>query len=68
MSLGPDTVHCDQKKVEDISKIVCEIQESFCLFYNPVTDFDKIAAQFDKLLDCGVFDIILENLRQYAET
>lgn len=29
MNLGPDTARNDPKKVEDSSKIICEIQESF---------------------------------------
>jgi hypothetical protein len=68
MNLGVDTARNDPKKVEDSSKIICEIQESFCLFYSPILDFDKIAAQFDKMLACGVYDIVLEHLRQYADT
>jgi hypothetical protein len=29
----------DQKRVEDLSKILCEIQESFSIFYSPVANF-----------------------------
>lgn len=68
MSLSPDTAGHDPQKVEDGARIVCEIQDSFCLFYSPTLDFAKIAAQFDKLLACGVYDVVLEHLRQYAET
>ena len=34
----------DQKKLEDISKAVAEIQESFCIFINPINDFEKVGA------------------------
>lgn len=34
----------DQKKLEDISKVVAEIQESFCIFINPINDFEKVGA------------------------
>jgi len=67
MSLGAAGSQGDQKKVEDVSRIVCEVQESFCLFYSPVHDFAKVAAQHDKLLECGVYDIALGHVRQYAE-
>lgn len=57
----------DQKKLEDVSKIIAEIQESFCIFINPINDFDKVGSQFDKLLEYGIFDIILEHVKRYAE-
>ena len=44
MNMGIDTARNDPKKVEDSSKIICEIQDSFCLFYSSILDFDKIAA------------------------
>jgi hypothetical protein len=63
MSLTLDNVQNDQKRIEDLSKILCEIQESFCIFYSPISDFKKVGEQFDKLLESGVFDIILEHVR-----
>lgn len=62
LSLGADTARQDPKKVEDASKIICEVQESFCLFYSPGADFARISAQYDKLLAAGVFDIVLGNV------
>ena len=34
INLSIDTARLDPKKVEDSSKVICEIQESFCLFYS----------------------------------
>jgi len=67
MQLNLDAGQGDQKRVEDVSKIVCEFQESFCIFYSPSADFQKVGQQFDKLLECGVFDIILAHVHQYSE-
>jgi|TARA_B110000285_G_C15139367_1_gene629635 hypothetical protein len=58
----------DQKRVEDVSKIVCEVQESFCIFYSPSADFQKVGQQFDKLLETGVFEIIMDHVHQYSDT
>ena len=68
LSLGADSARQDPKKVEDASRIICEVQESFCLFYSPCADFARISAQYDKLLAAGVFDIVLGNVHLYAET
>jgi len=68
MQLNLDAGQGDQKRVEDVSKIICEFQESFCIFYSPSADFQKVGQQFDKLLECGVFDIILAHVHQYSET
>lgn len=38
-----DMSNADKKRVEDISKIVFEIQESFSLFYSPTHDFQKVS-------------------------
>mmetsp|Transcript_11609 Transcript_11609/g.17572 ORF Transcript_11609/g.17572 Transcript_11609/m.17572 type:complete len:400 (+) Transcript_11609:574-1773(+) len=65
MSLGDSS---DQKKLEDLSRIVFEMQESFYMFYNPVHDGDKVSAQYDKLISHGIFDIILNHLHNYADT
>ena len=67
MSLTQDGSGTDQKKLEDTSKIVVELQESFCMFYSPINDFQKVSAQYDKLVDAGVFDIILNHIHQVAE-
>lgn len=67
MSLTQDAFGSDQKKLEDTSKIVVELQESFCIFYSPINDFPKVSAQFDKLVDAGIFDIILNHIHQVAE-
>ena len=66
MNLNAD-FGCDQKKIEDVSKIVTEMQESFGLFLSPINDFEKISCQYDKLLSHGVYDIILGHMRQVAE-
>ena len=66
MNLNID-FHGDQKKVEDISKIVCEIQDSFCMFYSPVSEFVTVGDQFNKLMEQGIYDIILEHVSRYAE-
>lgn len=68
LSLGADTARQDPKKVEDASRIICEVQDSFSLFYSPNADFAKVAAQYDKLLAAGVLDIVLGNVHLYAET
>jgi hypothetical protein len=34
----------DSKKLEDVSRIVAEIQESFCIFINPINDFEQVGA------------------------
>jgi len=65
MNLSPENASSDPKKIEDMSRIVCEMQESFYLFYNPVVEFEKVADQYNKLLD--LFDIILSHIKQYAE-
>ena len=53
--------------MEDISKILFEIQESFQLYFSTVHDFHRVAQQYDKLNDAGVVDIVLECLKQYFE-
>ena len=37
------------------------------MFYNPIVEFEKVADQYNKFLTNGLFDIILEHIRQYAE-
>ena len=66
MGLSPD-MGADSKKIEDLSKVVCEVQESFCYFYSPAHDFDKITNMFNKILDTGIYDIFLEHVRKYSE-
>lgn len=59
--------HGDPQKVEEISRILYEIQESFSHFCHPFTGLQKVGEQFDKLSEAGVFDIILDHISQYAE-
>ena len=67
MNLSVDMTNGDKKKIEDISKIVFEIQESFSLFYSPTSEFSKVQDQFDKLNNCGVYNIISEHIKTYSD-
>lgn len=57
----------DKQRVEDVSKIVFEIQESFSLYLSPTNDFNKVSDQFDKLNEFGVYNVILAHVKNYAE-
>ena len=66
MNLGPDMAMDNQKKVQDSAKIVAEIQESFFNFFGP-SDFNKLAEQYEKILNSGIYDIILDQTQRYSE-
>ena len=57
----------DKKRIEDVSKIVFEIQESFSLYLSPTNDFNKVSDQYDKLNEFGVYNVILAHVKNYAE-
>lgn len=54
----------DEKKFEDSTKILMEMQESFIRFLSPTTDFDRISKQYDKLVSEGIYDIVISQVRR----
>lgn len=68
MNLNLDYDQQNLKKIEDVAQIIKEVQESFTLFYSPINDFDRVCKQNEKLLDSGLFDIILTHVKSFADT
>lgn len=56
----------DVKKLEDASRIIYEVQESFFNFIGPRDDRKKFTALFGKLAEHGIYDMVLEHVRLYA--
>jgi hypothetical protein len=38
------------------------------MFFSPYSQFAEIGRQYDKLVDSGIFDIVLQHMHQYADT
>ena len=57
MHLNPiNVVTQDLKKLEDTSRIFCEVQTSFFNFYGPRDDRKKLGGQFEKLSEQGLYN------------
>jgi hypothetical protein len=44
------------------------MQESFLHFFSPIHEIKKIGAQYEKLLEYGIYDIYLEHIRLFAKS
>lgn len=58
----------DLKKLEDTSRIFCEVQTSFFNFYGPREDRKKFGAQFDKLAEQGLYNQLVDHVRLHSQS
>lgn len=56
----------NEKAAETVASTVLNVVSSMGNFYTPSRDFDKYAAQFDKLVSNGLISMIVQVLRDYA--
>jgi hypothetical protein len=51
-----------QSKIEIVVNITLKVAESIMRFYSPITHFDKVSDQYEKIGDSGIIDGILQKL------
>ena len=58
----------DTKKLEDTSRIFCEVQTSFFNFYGPREDRKKFGSQFEKLAEQGLYNQLVDHVRLHSQS
>ena len=56
----------DKKASEQVATILSYILGSLCNFYSPSTSFNKFTEQYEKMLNMGLYDTMLQCLADYA--
>ena len=56
----------DKKASEQVATILSYILGSLCNFYSPSTSFSKFTEQYEKMMNMGLYDTMLQCLADYA--